>query len=178
MKTFWLRLKELCLTNTLLILLIFSIFISLIFCKYWGFLHEDKLPELIIATALLLGTIAYNMINYKIAHEQFFQQLFIDFNKRFDSMNENLNKIRLGIDIIEKDKNSNKTKDSIILDYLNLCSEEYLWFSKGRIDYKVWKAWREGMDYYLKNENFKEVFEKQKVERSSYYGLIEELEKK
>ncbi len=175
MKISFMKFKEWCFTNILLLLVIFSIFLFSLLYHFREKIPNDKLPETFIAIAVFLGTISYNMINYKIAHEQFFRQIFTDFNKRFDLMNDALNQIRIGEKEI-KYENTTKTRESIILDYLNLCSEEYLWFSKRRIDLKVWIAWRQGMDYYLKSEHFIEIFEKQKAERSSYYGLIEELE--
>ena len=70
---------------------------------------------------------------------------------------------------------SPKTEKSVIIDYLNLCSEEYYWFKKGRIDLKVWESWKDGMKFYLTNENFKSTVEEQKQEKDSYYGLFEEL---
>ncbi|MBK8516192.1 MAG: hypothetical protein IPL55_07840 [Saprospiraceae bacterium] len=89
-------------------------------------------------------------------------------------MNEALNAIVSGkADYIINGKE--KTKEAIIIDYLNLCAEEYLWYKKGRIDTEVWSAWKAGMIYYFKQDAFKDDIEKQKVQKDSYYGLFEVL---
>jgi hypothetical protein len=89
-------------------------------------------------------------------------------------MNDSLNAVREN-KLVEynSDLEIKITKERLIIDYLNLCAEEYLWFTKGRIDPKVWRSWENGIKFYLLNENFSEVVEKQKAERNSYYGLFD-----
>jgi hypothetical protein len=86
-------------------------------------------------------------------------------------MNEDLNAI------LNKEYKKNEVKkrdeESIIIDYLNLCAEEYLWFTKGRIDIKVWKSWKKGMEHYLGHETFRAILEKQRKEKNSYYGIFD-----
>ena len=65
--------------------------------------------------------------------------------------------------------------EDVIKDYLNLCSEEYLWYRKCRIDPKVWVAWEDGMFFYLADENFSDQVKQQRIEKKSYYGLFEVL---
>jgi hypothetical protein len=132
-------------------------------------LPEDKETESIIGIVIIYTGVIFNLVSYKIANDQFFKSLFTEFNKRFDKMNESLNAIRENN--FEPEKKT--TKEKVILDYLNLCAEEYLWYTKGRIDTKVWKSWKNGMEFYLLNENFYEIVEKQKAERNSYYGLFD-----
>jgi hypothetical protein len=132
--------------------------------------------EAVIAIIIGYLGLLYNLINYKIAHDKFFKELFTEFNARFDNLNEALNEIIEGKTLVKIDGIS-KTHKAIIRDYLNLCAEEYLWYKKGRIEPAVWQAWSEGMRFYLNITNFKAVYHKQRDERTSYYGLIEELDK-
>ncbi len=160
--------------DKIIFILIISGFATMcLIIKYPSFLPKNKEFESGIASLVLYFGILYNVLVYKISVDKFFKELFNEFNKRFDKMNENLNLIAAGkfVEVF----GSRKTKEDIIIDYLNLCSEEFYWFKKGRIDFKVWKSWKEGMLFYLRNENFKATIEYQKKERNSYYGLYDEL---
>lgn len=133
------------------------------------FYYKYKLETAIFA-ALVSGIItSYWAVNKQwLDQDQAFKDLFREFNKRFDDMNESLNEILNG----EADT---RTQEKIIQDYLNLCSEEYLWYKKGRIDKDVWQAWKGGIDYYLKNETFRNHFKKESSHNDSYYGLFNVL---
>lgn len=120
---------------------------------------------------LIIGAVSI-IINYlifkhnsSISSDQAFRDLFREFNKRFDDLNESLN------DIIEGRFDSRHEK-KIIQDYLNLCSEEYLWKRKGRIPEEVWGAWEEGILSYLKDPKIRAYFEAEKQYDKSYYGFI------
>ncbi len=136
-------------------------------------LPEGKEYEAIIAGLVLYFGILYNIMTYKISADKFSKELFNEFNERFDKMNENLNRI------IKEEffyfAHSNFTIDDVVIDYMNLCAEEYYWYRKGRVDYLVWDSWKKGMIYYLKNPSFMSVVEDQRKEKDSYYGLYDEL---
>jgi hypothetical protein len=118
------------------------------------------------------ATIYLGLLKQWMDHDKMFKELFLEFNKRFDDLNEDLNAI------VEKEKPpSGKTKEAVIQDYINLCSEEYLWYKTGRIDGEVWDAWKKGMEYYYnKSKDVQERFNAEKKESDSYYGLFKELE--
>ena len=67
------------------------------------------------------------------------------------------------------------SESKLLNDYLNLCAEEYLWFSKGRIDNSVWQSWENGMKYYLNIPSIKGFVKEQELQKDSYYGLFEKL---
>lgn len=137
-------------------------------------LPKDKETESIIGIVIIYTGVLFNLVTYKIAKDQFFKSLFIEFNTRFDQMNDSLNAVRENkLEEYNSSLEIKITKERLIIDYLNLCAEEYLWFTKGRIDPKVWQSWENGIKFYLLNENFSEVVEKQKAERNSYYGLFD-----
>ena len=61
-----------------------------------------------------------------------------------------------------------------IVDYINLCAEEYLWFSEGYIHREVWRSWCVGMLWYLDREPFRTVWGEESA-TNSYYGLSLEI---
>jgi hypothetical protein len=56
-------------------------------------------------------------------------------------------------------------------DYFNLCSEEYLYYLKGFIYPEVWKAWCNGMEYFLQDKRIGDCWVKEEKNAASYYGL-------
>ena len=63
----------------------------------------------------------------------------------------------------------------LIIDYLNFCSEEYLWYDKGRIPENVWQSWENGMLYFLNLKPINQIVQSQNKQKNSYYGLFEKL---
>ena len=95
---------------------------------------------------------------------QFLKQLFTEFNLRYDSLNEDLARICVINDALT-------TKDiSKLIDYFNLCAEEYFFYSSGYIDEAVWESWRRGMQFYLRNELIHKLWSLE-LNHGSYYGL-------
>lgn len=134
-------------------------------------LYKEFVLKYISIFTLVIGllSIVINYIifryNYRINEDQSFRDLFREFNKRFDGLNESLNEI-IG------DSFDSRHEKRVIQDYLNLCSEEYLWKKKDRIPKKVWEAWQEGMLNYLNSPKIEAYFEKERKYDKSYYGFI------
>jgi hypothetical protein len=93
-----------------------------------------------------------------------FEKLFTQFNKRYGKLNDTLQQI------LADDKLADVQVRKAPNDYFNLCAEEYLFFSEGRILTRVWKAWCRGMREYLKNDRVRQYWE-QEEGAGSYYGL-------
>ncbi len=76
-------------------------------------------------------------------------QLFIDFNHRYNLINERLELIRCnGLNSIQS-KNYDRTDESIIIDYINLCCEQYYTYRvKKFIPKSVWQFWHQGIMYW------------------------------
>lgn len=106
----------------------------------------------------------YFIHQQRLAETTLFQQLFTDFNKRYDKLNGKLEKL------INNTDEFNSIQKSIVVDYFNLCAEEYLFYKKGYIYPEVWASWCRGMLYYLNNESFRTLWD-QEVKTNSYYGL-------
>ena len=135
------------------------------------FISQLKVSEtVIISLAGIIITFLIGFYNYEIENDRLFKELFLEFNSKYDQkFNNRLNQI------VENDKFNVELDKSLIVDYLNFCAEEYLWNSKGRIDKKVWLSWRNGMEYFFKNENIKNVIiEEIRSNKESYYGFFED----
>lgn len=95
-----------------------------------------------VATYLLLFIKFHADTNHKL-----FQTLE-SFNKRYTDLNQYL------------DGKSKETKDFVedkIQDYINLCAEEYYFYSRGQIPEDVWKSWHSGMASAWKSDEVREV---------------------
>lgn len=110
----------------------------------------------------------YFVQQQKLAETQLFYHLFTSFNQRYDALNGPLSKMSgKGADITLEQRN-------LIVDYFNLCAEEYLFYQEGYIPRKVWRSWCRGMAWYLKRHPFKDVWNEE-IKTESFYGLTEEV---
>lgn len=136
----------------------------------------DRKPEWPIAVIATGISIAFGLRQYKIENDKMFKDLFTAFNQKYDEkFNDSLNEIDANT---KKDPNyrlDKKNETKLVVDYLNLCAEEYLWFTKGRIDETVWLAWENGMKYYLNIASINAFIKEEKEQKDSYYGLFERL---
>jgi hypothetical protein len=103
----------------------------------------------ILGLSVLGSTIIFNRSQSKIEKHRLQKQLFGEFNKRYEILNDHLETITK-YDSLEHLKDS-KPKKYLFLrnklnDYFNLCAEEYYWHKKGRIDENLWKSWEVGMN--------------------------------
>lgn len=124
-----------------------------------------------------IATIYFGFLKLKIENDLLFKELFNSFNEKYDSkFNDLINEIKIDANkqIIGDDRN-------IVIDYFNLCAEEFLWYSKKRIPNGVWKAWKAGILENLEIQQINEIYELETSTsrgKTSYYGLYEELKKK
>lgn len=115
----------------------------------------------VVASALAF---CYFVQQQKLAETTLFHQLFTAFNSRYDNLNDKL------AFILEGQGPLSAEQRSTIVDYFNLCAEEYLFFQKGYIPRTVWRSWCRGMVWYLKRHPFKDVWNEE-FQSDSYYGL-------
>lgn len=121
---------------------------------------------------LLISFIGFFAGSYYFIHKQkleeikLFKELFTEFNKRYDDLNDDLTKI---IDGPDKEE-FNQHKKMKVIDYFNLCAEEYFFYKRGYIPSEVWINWRNGIKEKFSSQHIKEVWEQEK-QNGSYYGL-------
>lgn len=147
-----------------------------IFKNYWWILIPSLLTlvlfliskdvELIPIVTLTATTLslAHFIQKQKLDEMQLLRDLFKDFNARYDRLNDKLMKLS------ESPKEISHEDITIIIDYFNLCGEEYFYYSKGYIDPVVWDAWYKGMQENLKSPQIKNLWRIEKM-KESYYGL-------
>lgn len=94
--------------------------------------------------------------------------MFTHFNERYDKFNGPLAALAgEGTEITQEQRN-------LIVDYFNLCAEEYLFYQEGYIHRRVWRSWCRGMAWYLKRHPFKDIWNEE-IKTESFYGLTEEI---
>ena len=96
-----------------------------------------------------------------------FKDLFTEFNQRYDTLNDK-------IVVIARGDSDEVATQKTLDDYFNLCSEEYLFYTRGLIINEVWGAWCRGMKENLKIDAVNCYWEKAQDEES-YYGLTTEI---
>jgi len=120
----------------------------------------------LVGTAIA-GTLGfyYFVQQQKLAETQLFHNLFTAFNARYDKLNGPLAKIAYQSEgpLPESDRH-------LIVDYFNLCAEEYLFYKEGYIHRDAWRSWCRGMLWYLRRHPFRDVWNNE-VETDSFYGL-------
>lgn len=115
----------------------------------------------------------------KLEEFDLFKDVFKDFNLRYDQLNEELDRIAKQGKLIEESGQDKKTDRQIVIDYFNLCSEEFLMYRQGYIPLKVWRAWVLGMSYYWSKTHINNVWLEEVNSNGSYYDFnpIREIEK-
>jgi hypothetical protein len=148
-----------------------NILALIIGCFVYVFFNQKiEILGAVMATGI---SISFGVRQYKIENDKVFKELFKEFNNRYDNVfNDLLNKL-------DEDR-GNKTVLELneklkVMDYINMCAEEYLWYKKGRIPEEVWKAWKNGIEYYAQIPSINKVFVEQSSQRDSYYGLFDDL---
>lgn len=131
-------------------------------------IKERIQTEIFLGVLVTLGTLLISIINYYRDGDRFFKELFTEFNSRYDEMNEDL-------DRISQKQKLDPNDQRILIDYFNLCSEEYMWVRKGRIPHDIWQSWLNGIKINLGNPVINAFFKEEKAKwKSSYYGFFDE----
>jgi hypothetical protein len=89
------------------------------------------------AAAAILG-FCYFVQQQKLTETTLFQRFFCSFNRRYARLNGRL------ADIAEQ-QDMSATARKVVVDYSNLCAEEYLFYKQGYIHPDAWTAWCRGM---------------------------------
>lgn len=123
-------------------------------------------PVPTVATVIgAIVSVAYFVQKQKLEEMRLFRELFKECNARYDTMNEDLAKI--GESGVRELSAEDRLK---VVDYLNLCGEEYLYFKRGYIEPSVWQAWNNGMKIIIARPSIQAVWQDEK-KTDSYYDL-------
>jgi len=140
-------------------------------------LIEFLIQGLILGGAGLYVTHQYSKKQHQLAEDKFNHTLMMRFSDWYNELNNHLHSIKTLEEndsiLTAKELRANHPKlYSKLNDYLNLCAEEKLWYSKGVIDKRVWKSWQVGMDHWYTNlHTLKNLWqsEKENGNYKSYY---------
>lgn len=132
---------------------------------------EPFFKENLLTLVGMTGAFFAFLYTQHLQSTQFLKQLFNEFNARYDQLNDDL------AIIFNKADSLTVEEINTLVDYFNLCAEEYFYFHSGYIDEKVWESWRKGMQFYLSNQNIYK-FWSEELKHDSYYGLtMKQIEK-
>lgn len=150
--------------------LFFVLFTGCILSWYVYKFNENVL----IAICGGLVSLYFGISKVNLENDQLFKELFEKFNSRYDERLNNL------INELSNDSTKELDKDerNLIIDYFNLCAEEYFWYKRNRLYSDVWIAWKSAILVNLEIRQIKAVYLKEtetKEKRTSFYGLCEEL---
>ena len=120
--------------------------------------------ELLIAAVSGLFASAFFYHRSHAEDARFFRELFTSFNARYDDLNDEL------WDILESKDELNADQEKTLIDYFNLCAEEWLFHELEYIYEPVWEAWHNGMRQYGKDARIAAFWREQQA-TDSYYGF-------
>jgi hypothetical protein len=126
----------------------------------------------LIKSELLFGMIggavsfAHFTQKQKLEETNLFRQLFDGFNDRYNKMNERLGQIHSG----DTSAQLLPSEEDKLIEYFNLCAEEFLYYRRGYIPSDVWFSWCNGMKWYYANPRIKALWDKE-LKLESFYGL-------
>lgn len=135
---------------------------------WWGQVDGDLDGTIALGMIGACATVYIGLLNYWLQRDKVMQDLFTAFNARYDRLNGDLL-------AIQKGTFTDGDPERVIMDYLNLCAEEYFWYTRGRIDTAIWRAWRNGMENWLQVPAIRTVAMREAAQRDSYYGLFSEV---
>lgn len=153
----------------ILITSIISIIVMIIILSIFFPCFFTDVMNLTIVASILTALIMIHYNEYsktKVTHD-----LFIHYNKRYNEIADDLRNIQNNTDNLIICKNNK------IIEYINLCAEEYFWYKKGLINKKIWNNWRNGIEEKLRCNLIKEVFFNEYEEnnkKDSYYDFFKD----
>lgn len=126
---------------------------------------KDLKIEWAVSILAGIGGLTTFLYTQHLQETRLFTELFKDFNERYNALNHRLNAIA---EIAEAGVQGEDRQ--VLVDYFNLCAEEYLYFNAGYIDTAVWSSWTRGMKFYAQVSGIRRIWQ-QELETGSYYGF-------
>jgi hypothetical protein len=131
------------------------------------------ISTIILGSVGVVLTIYYSHHSKQIARDIMMKELFTEFNRRYDELNDDLQFIHdhyRTTEELQKAENYAYLKNRII-DFFNICAEEYFWYQKDRIDKNVWMSWNAGMKFWYRVPAIKDLWIEETKEEglTSYY---------
>lgn len=132
----------------------------------WFYFATGHPPELLLSGLGALTGFFYFVYRQHLDETKLFKELFVEFNSRYDKLNDELNSILTGP---QGGELSEKERDRVF-SYFNLCAEEYFFYRAGYIDEFVWQSWCRGMSVFFNNPRIRNLWDTD-CKADSYYGF-------
>lgn len=132
----------------------------------WYLFAVGHRVEVLLSAIGILVSFAYFLYRQHLDETKLFIDLFVEFNGRYDKINEGLNSIRLG----PKECELSKDERDLLFSYFNLCAEEYFFYKAGYLDQSVWQAWCRGMNDFFDHPRIRDLWDLD-CRSDSYYGF-------
>lgn len=118
----------------------------------------------------LTVTILNNRKQLKIFNEQLKLNFFADYTKRYQEIilnfPENINQQNFNYQDLSEDDKNNVLRYMRV--YFDLCSEEYDLYRAGYISERVWKNWKEGIEFTFSKKAFSDAYNIVKMDTIYY----------
>ncbi len=125
---------------------------------------------LFITITGLTITVFYNCKQLKIFNEQLKLNFFADYTKRYQEIilnfPESIN--QKNFDIRKMPENDRNEVLKYMRVYFNLCSEEYDLYTNNYISERVWKNWKEGIEFAFSKKAFVDAWYIIKLDTTYY----------
>jgi hypothetical protein len=123
-------------------------------------------PELLVSAIGGVAAFTYFLYRQHLDETKLFKELFVDFNARYDALNDDLNTILFG----PREGALSADERAHLFSYFNLCAEEYFFYKAGYIDRRVWESWCRGMEVFFEHPLIRALWD-QDCMADSYYGF-------
>ncbi len=130
-----------------------------------GYLPPTPDWKLLLTAFGAILSFVYFVQKQRLEELKLFKELFAEFNARYDRFNDQLAKL-------SKDPASplQAQDQQLVIDYFNLCAEEYLFYRLGYLPPVVWASWYCGIVANLRDPRIRQLWQRE-VTTDSYYGL-------
>jgi hypothetical protein len=145
--------------------IIFLVGSAVVVAAWFRFVPGHR-PELLLSGVGAIGGFTYFFYRQHLDETKLFKELYVEFNARYDKLNDGLNTILVG----RKEGELSESERELIFSYFNLCAEEYFFYKAGYIDQSVWQAWCRGMDVFFTHPRIRDLWDAD-CRANSYYGF-------
>lgn len=111
-------------------------------------------------------SLIYFVQSQRLEETRLFKELFSEFNLRYDKLNGTLQ----DVERYPPEQCLTNEETKALVDYFNLCAEEYLFYKLGYIREEAWRAWLKGMRHYYKFNRIRELWDRE-LNQDSFYGF-------
>jgi len=132
----------------------------------WLYFAKGHPPELLLSGLGAVAGFFYFIYRQHLDETKLFKELFVEFNARYDKLNDGLNRILVG----PREGELSGNERDLVFSYFNLCAEEYFFYKAGYIDETVWQSWCRGMNVFFGNPRIRNLWDSD-CKADSYYGF-------